>query len=187
LAHWGGSIQFKLNHLSDVMLKANWMTLLPVSMLLAAASLADDAISTDTDPEPTPLDSRATTVTDAEREFSYLWQLRYPVATTAQPNDSSDSIASIEFQDTSMYGRVSQLRSLSFLTLAEFGQKRLFLGVNANGFVGIHFNAFSRADDQRYLEVARMPYLEVLDTSSDVDQPGPRSNNPAPQQMTDSW
>jgi hypothetical protein len=169
------------------MLKASWMTLLPVSMLLAAASLADDAKSTATDPEPIPLESRATTVTDAEREFSYLWQSRYPVATTGHPDDSPDSIASIEFQDTSMYGRVSQLRSLSFLTLAEFGQKRLFLGVNANGFVGIHFNAFSPADDQRYLEVARMPYLEVLETNSDVDQPEPRSNNPAPQQLTDSW
>ena len=169
------------------MLKANWMTLLPLSLLFAAASFADDANSIDTDAEPTPQESRATTVTDVEREFSYLWQLRYPVITATDSDDWPDSIDSIEFQDTSMYGRVSQLRSLSFLTLAEFGGKRLFLGVNANGFVGIHFNAFSRADDQRYLEVARMPYLEVLDTSSDVEQSEPQPETPAPQQMTDSW
>ena len=169
------------------MLKANWMTLLPASMLFAAASFADDANSIDTDAEPAPLESQATIATDAEREFSYLWQLRYPVATAAHTDDWPNSIANIKFQDTSMYGRVSQLRSLSFLTLAEFDGKRLFLGVNADGFVGVHFNAFSRADDQRYLEVARMPYLEVLDTSSDVAQPEPGSKTPAPQQMTDSW
>ncbi len=56
--------------------------------------------------------------------------------------------------------RVSKLRNLSLLTLAEVGQTRLFLGVNDDGLVGLHFNRFSRADDTRYLEAARMTYLK---------------------------
>ncbi len=169
------------------MLKASWMALLLVSMLIAVASLADDADGTDTDAEKMPLDSRTAIVSDAEWEFSLLWKLRYPVAATAFPNDWTDSMAELEFQDSSMYGRVSQLHNLSFLTLAEFGQRRLFLGVNAEGFVGIHFNAFSQKDDRRYLEVVRMPYLKELDTDSEVGQPVPESERPVPQQMTDSW
>ncbi len=169
------------------MLKASWMALLPVSMLLTAASFADDADSTDTDAEQIPLESRLTIASDTEWEFSYLWHLRYRGAATVYPGDWTDPITELEFQDSSMYGRVSQLHNLSLLTLAEFGQKRLFLGVNADGLVGIHFNAFSRSDDRRYLEVARMPYLKELDTDSDVEQTESESKKPVPQQMTDSW
>lgn len=169
------------------MLKASWMALLPVSMLLAAASLADDADGTDTDVEQRPLESRTATVSDAEWQFSYLWHLRYPGTATTYPNSWIDPIAELEFQDSSMYGRVSQLHNLSLLTLAEFGQKRLFLGVNADGLIGIHLNAFSRNDDGRYLEVVRMPYLKELDTDSDADQQAPEAKDPAPQQMTGSW
>jgi hypothetical protein len=163
------------------------MALLPVSMLLTAASLADDADGTDIDVQQIPLESRPTIAADKNWEFSYLWRLRYPGAATAYPDYWTDPITEFEFQDSSMYGRVSQLHNLSFLTLAEFGQKRVFLGVNADGLVGIHFNAFSRSDDRRYLEVARMPYLKKLDTDSDVEQTESESKKPVPQQMTDSW
>jgi len=168
-------------------LKASWMALLLFSMLLTAASLADDADGTNIEVQQIPLESRPTIATDKEWEFSYLWRLRYPGAATAYPDYWTDPITEFEFQDSSMYGRVSQLHNLSLLTLAEFGQKRLFLGVNADGLVGIHFNAFSRNDDRRYLEVARMPYLEELNTDSEVDQPEQESREPVPQQMTDSW
>ncbi|RLA25406.1 MAG: hypothetical protein DRR11_20845 [Gammaproteobacteria bacterium] len=163
------------------------MALLPVSMLLTAASLADDADGTDIDVQQIPLESRPTIAVDKEWAFSYLWRLRYPGAATAYPDYWTDPISEFEFQDSSMYGRVSQLHNLSLLTLAEFGQKRLFLGVNADGLVGIHFNAFARSDDRRYLEVARMPYLKELDTDSDVEQTESESKKPVPQQMTDSW
>jgi hypothetical protein len=163
------------------------MALLPVSMLLTAASLADDADSTDTDAEQIPLESRPTIASDTEWEFSYLWNLRYRGAATVYPGDWTDPITELDFQDSSMYGRVSQLHNFSLLTLAEFGQKRVFLGVNADGLVGIHFNAFSRNDDRRYLELVRMPYLEELNTDSEVDQPEQESEEPVPQQMTDSW
>jgi len=170
------------------MLKASWIALLPVSMLLAADCLADDAKDTETDDQLIPLKIHAATMSNAERDFSYLWQQRYPAAVSGNPDDWPDSIAAIEFQDSSMYGRVSHLRNLSLLTLAEFGQKRLFLGVNADGLVGIHFNAFSD-DDPRYLEVVRMPYLKDSDSGSEVDQPEPEPepNIPVAQQMTSYW
>jgi hypothetical protein len=48
------------------------------------------------------------------------------------------------------------------------GQTRLFLGVNDDGLVGLHFNLFSRAGDERYLEVARMPYLAQIEPDSEL-------------------
>ena len=165
------------------MLKASWIALLPVSMLLAADCLADDA---EIDDQLIPLITHAATASNAERDFSYLWQQRYPVAVSGNPDDWPDWIAEIEFHDSSMYGRVSHLRNLSLLTLAEFGQKRLFLGVNADGLVGIHFNVFSD-DDPRYLEVVRMPYLKDSDSDSEVDQPEPGSETAVAQQMTSYW
>ena len=169
------------------MLKASWMALLPVSMLLTAASLADDADGTDNDAEQIPLASRPTIAPDTEWEFSYLWHLRYRGAATVYPGDWTNPITELEFQDSSMYGRVSRLHNLSLLTLAEFGQKRVFLGVNADGFVGIHFNTFSRNDDLRYFELVRMPYLKELNTDSEVDQLEQESREPVAQQMTDAW
>ncbi len=169
------------------MLKAGWMALLPFSMLLTAASLADDTDGTKTDVEQKPQELRNTIESGTQWEFSYLWHLRYPAAATTYPDYLKDPIVELEFQDSSMYGRVRQLHNLSLLTLAEFGQKRLFLGVNADGFVGIHFNAFSRNDDRRYLELVRMPYLKESDTGSDVDQPEPDSKKLVSQQMTGSW
>ena len=53
------------------------------------------------------------------------------------------AIAGLDFQDSSVYGRVSKLRNLSFLTLAEIGNERVFVGVNEDGLLGIHFNRFS--------------------------------------------
>ncbi len=167
--------------------KASWKALLLVSMLLAAVSLADDADGTDTDAEQLSLESRTTIASDPEWEFSYLWQLRYPGKLPAYPDDWPDPIDEFEFQDTSLYGRASQLRNVSFLTLAEFGQRRLFLGVNTDGFVGIHFSAFSSTNDLRYFEVIRLPYLKELDTDSDVDQSEPESKKTAPQQITGNW
>jgi hypothetical protein len=72
--------------------------------------------------------------------------------------------------------RVSKLRNLSLLTLAEIGQTRLFLGVNDEGLVGLHFNALPRDSDGRYLEVVRMPYLKENEPDDEVRQLGPESN-----------
>ena len=76
----------------------------------------------------------------------------------------------------SALARVSRLRSLSLLTLAKIGQTRLFLGVNEEGLVGLHFIAFLRDGDERYLELVRMPYLKENEPDNEVEQLGPESN-----------
>lgn len=76
------------------------------------------------------------------------------------PPNLSLELSDLEFQDSGILGRASRLRSLSFLTLAEVGRTRLFLGVNKEGLVGLHFRAFSRHSSGRYLELARLPYLK---------------------------
>ena len=169
------------------MFKTKWIVLLPLGILLAAESLADDSDTAAVDGEQIPRQMSTAIAADAERQFSYLWQMRYPVALTTFPEDWPATIDDFDFQDTSMYGRVSRLRNLSLLTLAEFGQRRLFLGVNEDGVVGVHLGAFSEKNDQRYLEVVRLPYLKELDTDGDVDQSEAESRNPVAQQITHAW
>lgn len=78
-----------------------------------------------------------------------------------------EALEDLEFEEGSALMRIARLKSLSLLTLGEFGQSRLFIGVNDEGFVGLHFNADVRRDDERYLELARMPYVQRRDESDD--------------------
>ncbi len=139
--------------------KASWMTLLTIGMLLSAAGFADDAKSSNTDSEPLPEVTLSVEALHAESGYSSRWQLFDSVEAMANSDDWPRAIADFDFQDDSALARVSKLRNLSLLTLAEIGQTRLFLGVNDEGLVGLHFNALPRDGDGRYLEVVRMPYL----------------------------
>ena len=121
------------------MLRANWIVFLIVGTLLPAAALADDA-----------------TISRAEGQ---------PAPTITLSLEMSD----LEFQDSGLLGRASRLRSLSFLTLAEVGRTRLFLGVNKEGLVGLHFRVFSSHSSGRYLELARMPYLKNIKPDTDTE------------------
>jgi len=60
------------------------------------------------------------------------------------------------FRDDSALERISRLRNLSFLTLAKTRRTRLFLGVNEDGLVGLHFNTLARYGDDRVLELASL-------------------------------
>ncbi len=51
----------------------------------------------------------------------------------------AEEIEDIEFVDNSALARIRRLEDLSFLTLAETPGTRLFLGVNRDGLVGLHF------------------------------------------------
>lgn len=158
------------------MLKANWMALLIIGMLLSAAGFADDAKSSNTDSEPLPVVTLSIETLLAESDYASRWQLFHPVEAKPYSSDWPRPIADFEFQDASAFGRVSRLRSLSLLTLAEIGQTRLFLGVNEEGLVGLHFNAIRHYGDEGYLEVVRMPYLKENEPDSEVEQLGPGSN-----------
>ena len=60
------------------------------------------------------------------------------------------------FRDDSTLERISRLRNLSFVTLAKTRRVRLFLGVNEDGLVGLHFNTLSHFGDDRVLELSRL-------------------------------
>ncbi len=108
---------------------------LPKVALLAAAMLAD----LDYDTRPPPF---------------------YAAQGNSLGNDKlRRRIADVDFTDNSTIARLSKLRGVSLLTVAEVGDSRLYLGVNDDGVVGLHFNAFMRSDDKRHLELLRLPFL----------------------------
>lgn len=152
------------------MLKASWITPFTVGVLLSSAGFADDAKVSNTDAEPLPVATLS--VESLLEEFGYgpRWQLSHPVEAMAYSDDWLPPIADFRFQDGSALARVSKLRGLSLLTLAEIGQTRVFLGVNDDGLVGLHFNAFSDNGDEHYLEVVRMPYLQENELGSTADR-----------------
>lgn len=64
-------------------------------------------------------------------------------------------LAALEFQRSDAIGRMTRVRSLSLMTIAETRSSRLFFGVNRDGLLGIHL----LGSDDRHLEFARMPWL----------------------------
>ena len=98
-------------------------------------------------------------------DYSALLEMRYSIELTPSTDDWQESIAELDFQDASIFGRMSELRNLSFLTLAEFGQRRFFFGVNDSGWVGLHLGPYSGGKDRQYLEVVRLPYLNEIQLS----------------------
>jgi hypothetical protein len=146
--------------------KASWMTLLTIGMLLSAAGFADDVKSSNTDSEPLPEVTLSVEALHTELGYTSRWHLFDSVEAMAYSDDWPQTIADFDFQDDSALARVSKLRNLSLLTLLEIGQTRLFLGVNDDGLLGLHFNAFPRDGDGHYLEVIRMPYLKENEPDS---------------------
>ena len=132
------------------MFKVTRVMLFLIGFLSQAFAQADDDNSIDW--------ALATTATFADASLAPAY------VQSTQTQGPSSSIEKLHFQDSSAVGRASRLRSLSLLTLAQFRQSRLFLGVNDRGILGLHFNAAKRGDE-RCLEVARMPYLR--DTPSE--------------------
>ncbi len=161
---------------SHIMLKARSMMLLTIGMFLPAAGFADDAKSSNTDGDPLPVVTFSVEGLLAESRYASRWLLFHPVESTAYSDDWPRPIADFDFQDDSALARVSKLRSLSLLTLTETGRTRLFLGINEEGLVGLHFSTFRHHGDERYLEVVRMPYLKEKEPDSEVEQLGAESN-----------
>ncbi len=146
--------------------KASWMTLLTIGMLLSAAGFADDTKSSNTDSDPLSEVTLPVEALHAESGYTSRWHLFDSVEAMAYSDDWPQTIADFDFQDDSALARVSKLRNLSLLTLVEIGQTRLFLGVNNDGLVGLHFSALPRDGGERYLEVVRMPYLKENEPDS---------------------
>lgn len=141
------------------MVRAGRMTLLSIGLLLSSVGLADDARFSNTGDSLRPASTVAADSALEELLYVSNWELLQPIAARANSNDGSRPISDLNFQDSSTLARASRIRGLSLLTLGQFGQSRLFLGVNDDGIAGIHFNAFPRFGDDTYLELVRMPYL----------------------------
>ena len=134
------------------MLKAKWIGQFTMGMLLSMAAMADEAQQ--------PAGTATVETLLAESAYAPRWQLDRPIDITRYASTWRQPIADVDFQDNSVLGRVSKLRNLSLLTLAESRQTRLFLGVNDDGLVGLHFVVVPKYGDERYLSLMRMPYLK---------------------------
>ncbi len=141
-------------------IKTSWMALLTIGLLWSVAGFADDVQSPKTDDELLPVVTLSVETMLAESEYPSRWRLVHPTEATAYSDGWLRPIADFDFQDAGLLSRASKLRGLALLTLAEFGQTRLFLGVNEEGLVGLHIDVFPQYVGDRYLEIVRMPYLK---------------------------
>jgi hypothetical protein len=158
------------------MFRASWKALLTIGMLLPAAGIADEQLRSDTDGESLPDATLSVDALNTELLHASRWKHFYRLEAPADSDQWSRPVAEFDFQDTSALARISKLDTLSLLTLAEVGQARLFLGVNNDGFVGLHFDVFPHDAGDRYLEVVRMPYLKEKEPDNDVEQVVAESN-----------
>ncbi len=141
------------------MLKASSTILLLISLLLSINALADETTGLDADSRLSTVVALYLEALRSETEYTSPSRLSQPVAAMAYSGSESSPIANLDFQNSATIARVSRLRELSLLTLAEVKGTRLFLGVNRKGLVGLHFRAQGGVSAERCLEVARMPYL----------------------------
>ena len=140
------------------MRKANWMVHI-FSLLIPAAVLADDARTTAVDSDSSALLPEPSLAYRLDADNASSWQLPPTVELSRYANQATDVIADLRFRDHGTFAGVSKVRELSLLTLAEVGKSRLFFGVKNDGLFGFHLGARPRLGDERYVELARMPYL----------------------------
>ena len=158
------------------MRRASWKAQFVLGMLLPSVTFADDELAKNADSALLPQSSPSIETLLAEPVYAPRWQLVQPGTAAQQTETWLRPLDDVDFQDGSMLGRLSRLRNLSFLTLAEIGGSRLFLGVNEDGLAGLHFNAFSRSAGERFVEVVRMPYLKDDAPESGADDTTRQSN-----------
>jgi len=137
------------------------LTLLVTAALLAMPAAADEAAEAQDAPQPAAVTASVEELLE-ESAWGPRWQLTRPVAETVRSAaEWQQPMADLEFEDASGLARMVKLRSLSFLTLSNSGKSRLFIGVNEDGFVGLHFRAVTDKSDTAHRELARMPWLDA--------------------------
>lgn len=149
------------------MRKAGLTVLTVIGMLVSMPGLADEKVTSPVASSTLPATSLSVPPLYSNIDGAARWRDAYQLDTTRYSKDWTQPFVNVPFQDSGTLARVSKLRSLSLLTFAEIGRSRLFLGVNDEGLVGLHFRAFRRRDKERHLEVARMPYLEKIQLEAD--------------------
>lgn len=143
---------------SSVVRIANPISLFLVSVFLAPLVLAEDKSTTVTNELATS--GSATNIWLADLALVVVQtEPQYRSASSLPLGASSTPMIDLELKEVPALKRISRLRNLSLLTLANKGQMRFFLGVNADGLVGLHITLLSRRDEGRIFEMLRMPYL----------------------------
>lgn len=139
------------------------------SLLLASATVADEtadaAQATYTAASLPITSSMSATAFLGDLGQSSEWRLSEPVDLIALAELHPHPLNELHFEDSDLVSRLSKLRGLSMLTMAEIGPARLFFGVNDEGLVGLHFNTGAGDPDDVHVEVLRMPYLDDDDES----------------------
>ena len=151
------------------MRNTSWMVHLTIGLLLSTAGFADEKDSSKIDNEQQPSVTLSLDALFAESPYESRWQLHHPLDAISYTSDWPQPIVDIDFQHDSALARVSRLRNLSLLTLAETGRARLFLGVNDDGLVGLHFIVVPIGGDERYLSLVRRPYLKKIEPENEVE------------------
>ena len=144
---------------------SNPAVVLYACIMFTSVTLADDVSPPDTDSETAKSRSDAH---DGLAFGSHSSPQRYIDRVLPHPAPLLRTDFDLEFRDSSVLGNFSKLRTLSFVTLAESGPTKLFLGVNDDGLVGLHFAFFSKRGTDRTLELARMPYLNRKNPERDA-------------------
>lgn len=131
------------------------------AVLLLSSAVSADEVEASYVPAALPLTSGVSTTAFLDQlGHSSLWRLSEPVDLIALADLQPHPLNELHFEDSDLVSRLSKLRGLSMLTMAEVGPARLFFGVNDKGLVGLHFNTGASDPDDVHVEVLRMPYLE---------------------------
>lgn len=136
-----------------------WMVLVLLSSLQPLRADAEDAATAVTVIDASDLYANSYSTHWRVFADSSDWSLAQPYEATLYPKNDLHPIAAIDFRDPGALARVSKVRELSLLTLAEMGKARFFFGVNDRGLFGFHIGARPGSGDERCVELARMPYL----------------------------
>ncbi len=138
--------------------RASWMVVV-FSILIPAVALADDARIPAADRYSSNSLTESSLAHWLDAGNASAWQLTPTIEVPHYFSDAMDPIADLDFRDPGAFARVSKVRELSLLTLAEVGKARIFFGFNGEGLFGFHLGARPRLGDERCVELARMPYL----------------------------
>lgn len=142
------------------MQRARWMVPVVALCLMPAAVIADDARTAVEGIAQADLVALSMPAYRQAAVSATRWRPTMPNYDIAYAGDALHPIETLDFRDSGALARVSKVRQLSLLTLAELGKTRLFFGVNKEGLFGLHLCALPQPGDERSVELARMPYLK---------------------------
>ncbi len=135
------------------MIRHAWIAVVIIAVVWTVgprACLADDETveserASDTSPGVTTIDELLAATSYEEIRFAPT-----TLGNGKQPTDDRRIV--LDLEDNGLLGRLRRNRSLSFVTFSDQGKTRIFLGVNADGFVGIHLTGKSKGRSSAFIE-----------------------------------